>query len=180
VIGEGYIKALHLILGIREESGEHPNRIPQEARIRGGMNVGGDHGGVDSDFPALFHLCLPRIGHENAVYGLLDVRGQCVDGVTECGFLEPFMGNTDTAKVTIARRVNDMECKLIIAELFHLLDYRTPDHLLRARPLSSSFNVIYMLDVKFYHATSVMVAIRSRIRLMRLNPWHGDGQRWSG
>jgi hypothetical protein len=95
------------------------------------MDIGGDHGGVDANLTSLFNILLLRIGHENSVYSLPGGRGQRLDSVTEGGFLESFMGNANTTKAPIVRGVNDMECELIVAIVFHLLHNRTTNHLLR-------------------------------------------------
>jgi hypothetical protein len=66
-------------------------------------------------------------------------------GNPESGFLESFMGNTDMAKVPVARGVNDTKCKLIVAIVFHLFDNGTADYLLCAHPLGSDSDVFHML-----------------------------------
>ena len=65
--------------------------------------------------------------------------------MTEGWFLEPFMGNANTTKAPIAQGVNDMECKLIVAIVLHLLYNCTPDYLLRAHSIGSGSDVAHML-----------------------------------
>jgi len=48
------------------------------------------------------------------------------------------MGNANTTEAPIAGGVNDMECKLIIDELFHLVDNRTADYLLYSALIPSA------------------------------------------
>jgi hypothetical protein len=127
------------------------------------MDIGGDHGGVDANLTSLFNLLLLRIGHENSVYGLPCGMRQRLDSVTEGGSLESFMGNTDTTKAPIARGVNDMECELIVAIVFHLLHNRTTNHLLRA------FKMHFLLFISIsYHCglTRVIYACETLIK-----PW---------
>ena len=71
------------------------------------MDIGGNHGAVDSNLFSFFNPFVLAISYQDAVDGLPRVRSDRFNIVTQSRLLESFISNTDTTETTLTDRVRE-------------------------------------------------------------------------
>ena len=121
-------------IDLAKHSGKDSDTVPKKTGIFGFMDIGSNHGAVDSNLFPFFNPFILTIGHQHAVDGLPCLRSYGFNIVAQGRLLESFISNANTTEPTITDRVEKMESQLLVTVAFHLFDDCSPEDLLCTHP----------------------------------------------